>query len=213
MPCPYGMPTAIGIHSVPPRSEPGYPDADVWPDSSDVLHVSWARHAVPLRCHKIRADLNQMTTPNQYDPEQHHRRSIRLKGYDYSWPGAYFITVCVHDKKCLLGKVVDGEMISNRYGRVVAECWRGIPAHFVGVTLDQWVIMPNHMHGIIMLATQPTYAVGARGMPCPWSMPPIRPTPRPNISLSPHDKSCCIARIPQACHLTAIRNKLHDVYQ
>nr|VFJ56152.1 MAG: REP element-mobilizing transposase RayT [Candidatus Kentron sp. DK] len=119
--------------------------------------------------------VNQMTTPNQYDPEQHHRCSIRLKGYDYSWPGAYFITVCVHDKRCLLGKVVDGKMISNRYGRVVAECWQGIPAHFVGVTLDQWVIMPNHMHGIIMLATRPTSAVGARHAVPSVNAAPSRP--------------------------------------
>ncbi|HUU27272.1 MAG TPA: transposase [archaeon] len=82
----------------------------------------------------------------------YHRRSIRLKGYDYSQPGAYFITVCTQNHECLLGKIVKTEMLINAWGDVVQECWYDLPNHYAGLELDISVVMPNHVHGIIVLA-------------------------------------------------------------
>lgn len=86
-----------------------------------------------------------------YDPEHHHRRSIRLKGYDYSQPGAYFVTICTQNRACLFGDVVDGKMRLNDIGRIVEQCWYHIPVHFAHVQLDAFMVMPNHVHGIIVL--------------------------------------------------------------
>jgi REP element-mobilizing transposase RayT len=86
-----------------------------------------------------------------YDPGHHHRRSIRLKGYDYSQPGAYFITLVAQDRACLFGDVVDGVMQMNEFGRIVAESWQWLAAQYEYVTLDAWVVMPNHLHGIIVI--------------------------------------------------------------
>jgi putative transposase len=82
---------------------------------------------------------------------QRGRRSIRLQGYDYTQAGAYFVTICAQGRECLFGEVVDGEMVLNTYGRVVATVWQRIPRHFARVELDEWVVMPNHMHGIIAI--------------------------------------------------------------
>lgn len=86
-----------------------------------------------------------------FDPEKHHRRSIRLKGYDYTQPGAYFITIGTQNRVPLFGEVVDGEMRLNDAGRVAERCWRDIPAHFPHVKLDAFVVMPNHVHGILWI--------------------------------------------------------------
>ncbi len=77
------------------------------------------------------------------------RQSRRLPDYDYSKPGAYFITVCTQGNYPLLGKVIDGRMILNEYGEIVEECWRSIAWHYPGVTLGEYVVMPNHFHGIV----------------------------------------------------------------
>ena len=84
-----------------------------------------------------------------YKPYRHHRRSIRLKGYDYSQPGWYFITIVVQNRQMLFGDVVNGEMVLNNAGRIADQCWREIPKHYPNVQLDEYVIMPNHVHGII----------------------------------------------------------------
>jgi len=86
---------------------------------------------------------------NQYNPQKHHRRSIRLQGYDYSQEGLYFITICCQDRVHLFGRIVDGEMILNGAGSQSQECWQDIPNHFPNVVLHEFVIMPNHIHGII----------------------------------------------------------------
>ena len=88
----------------------------------------------------------------KYDPAKHHRRSIRLKGYDYAQPGAYFITICVQNRECVLGEIENGEMRLNEAGKIVAECWQAIPAHFALAGLDLFAVMPNHLHGIITIA-------------------------------------------------------------
>jgi len=87
----------------------------------------------------------------RYDQQKHQRRSIRLPGYDYSWTGAYFVTICTHERECLLGQVEDGTMVLSDYGRIVEQCWRALPHHFPGVELDTFVVMPNHVHGIITI--------------------------------------------------------------
>ena len=96
-----------------------------------------------------------------YDPEIHNRRSIRLTGYDYSQPGAYFVTLCTHNRTCLFGEIVGEKMIANALGRFTIKCWNEIPAHHPYVTLDAFVIMPNHMHGFLYINTQFGGDVGA----------------------------------------------------
>ena len=92
--------------------------------------------------------------------DRHHRRSIRMKGYDYSQPGAYFITICTHGKQSLFGKIVDGEMKLNDFGRVVEFTWNDLVNHVDGIELGPFVIMPNHIHAIIHIIA-PANIVGA----------------------------------------------------
>jgi putative transposase len=86
-----------------------------------------------------------------YKPEIHHRRSIRLKGYDYSQAGVYFVTICVKDHACLFGTIADGKLQYNDYGQIANEFWLKISEHFSDVKLDEFIIMPNHIHGIITI--------------------------------------------------------------
>ncbi len=95
----------------------------------------------------------------KYDPQIHHRRSIRLKGYDYSQAGAYFITICCQDRACLFGKIADGRMVLNDAGKIANECWLQIPEHFPKVILHEHIVMPNHVHGIIELDSTVTVGV------------------------------------------------------
>jgi len=104
-----------------------------------------------------------MNNMNNYNPNIHHRRSFRLKGYDYSQAGLYFITICVQDRKCLFGEIFGADvvwvknfqppqvMILNDAGKIADECWVEIPEHFPNVVLHEHIIMPNHVHGIIEL--------------------------------------------------------------
>ena len=85
----------------------------------------------------------------KYNPEIHHRKSIRLRDYDYSQAGLYFITICTHEKLPLFGKIVDEIMVKNDAGVVAEKCWREIPEHFPQIILGGFVVMPNHIHGII----------------------------------------------------------------
>ena len=87
----------------------------------------------------------------RYDPQKHHRQSIRLKGYDYSQPGGYFVTIVAQNRDCLFGEIVEGEMRLSRAGRIVQHAWMDLPNHYPHVALDEFVIMPNHVHGIIVL--------------------------------------------------------------
>jgi REP element-mobilizing transposase RayT len=88
---------------------------------------------------------------SRYNPDKHHRRSIRLQGHDYTQAGAYFVTIVTHNREPLFGDVVDGEMALNAYGRVAATIWQRVPRHFPHVQLDEWTVMPNHVHGIIVI--------------------------------------------------------------
>lgn len=87
----------------------------------------------------------------RYDSFRHHRHSIRMKSYDYASEGAYFVTVCTQHRERLLGDVVNGEMKLNPCGKIVVDCWKAIPDHFDCVSLDEFVVMPNHVHGIIWI--------------------------------------------------------------
>ena len=102
-----------------------------------------------------------------YNPDKHHRRSIRLRGYDYSQSGAYYITTCTHNRRCLFGKIADGEMRLNDVGQLVQRVWDGLPEHYPHVELDAFVMMPNHVHGIVVLTgtgLKPTPTAATRPM-------------------------------------------------
>lgn len=88
---------------------------------------------------------------NRYDPNKHHRRSIRLRGYDYAHPGAYFVTICTQDRQCIFGEIHNGQMIPDEVGQMITRWWQELPHKFPSVILDEFVVMPNHLHGIIML--------------------------------------------------------------
>lgn len=85
----------------------------------------------------------------RFQPEPHHRRSIRLRGYDYTQTGAYFVTICTYQRECLLGEVVDGSMTPSQQGRIVELCWQRISQHFPTVEVDSFTLMPNHVHGVL----------------------------------------------------------------
>jgi len=104
-------------------------------------------------------------TAMKYDPKKHHRRSIRLPGHDYAQAGAYFVTICTDDRQCLFGRVDNAEMRLNHLGQIADECWRMIPAHFGNVELDAFVIMPNHVHGIIVITDVGVGATHASPLP------------------------------------------------
>ncbi len=97
----------------------------------------------------------------KFDPKIHHRRSIRLKGYDYSQTGAYFVTIVAYQRECLFGEVVEGEMVLNDFGQVVEKWWYQISVHFHNVETWAFVIMPNHAHGIIVIRDYGRGAVSA----------------------------------------------------
>jgi len=88
-----------------------------------------------------------------FDCERHHRKSIRLRGYDYAAPGVYFVTIDTQDHICLFGEIVRDGMYPNAAGMVARTAWYAIPVHFPLVRLDAFVVMPNHVHGIIAGAT------------------------------------------------------------
>ncbi len=90
-----------------------------------------------------------LITMEKYNPKIHNRKSIRLKGYDYSQAGLYFITICCQNRACLFGKIDDGEMVLNDAGKQAQQCWLEIPKHFPNTTLHEYITMPNHIHGII----------------------------------------------------------------
>lgn len=95
---------------------------------------------LPLQCDDMK-----------YNPEINHRRSVRLKGYDYSQAGAYFVTICTKDKECLLRAVAAGKMHLNDHGKIAMKCWDDLPNHYSHIESDEFVVMPNHIHGIIII--------------------------------------------------------------
>ena len=100
---------------------------------------------------KQRSGLRRILRNRIMVSDTHHRRSIRLQGYNYAQAGAYFVTICTQNRECLLGKVVGGEMALNDAGRIAQEMWNRLPGRFPTVELDQFVVMPNHLRGILVL--------------------------------------------------------------
>ena len=86
-----------------------------------------------------------------YDPDKHHRRSIRLRGYDYAQPGAYFVTIATHEKQSMFGEVEDGQMRLNEAGRMIERWQAELTNKFPSVETDEYVVMPNHFHGIVVI--------------------------------------------------------------
>jgi REP element-mobilizing transposase RayT len=117
----------------------------------------------------------------KYNPDKHYRQSIRLKGYDYTSPGAYFITICSHQRQCLFGAIVDDEMQMSKIGEIAKSCWRTIPDHFAKVQLGEFVVMPNHLHGIIFI----TDTCRGMALPCPY---PTMETSCPHPMMSPEER-------------------------
>ncbi|SRR5258706_10183197 len=103
----------------------------------------------------------------RFDPKKHHRKSMRLQGYDYSQAGAYYVTIVTYHRDCLFGEIVNeetpqgGDVILSDFGKIADECWRAIPEHFPFVELGAHVIMPNHVHGIIVIGHDESMTVGA----------------------------------------------------
>ena len=105
---------------------------------------SWSASSTNGRILRCKEDM-------KYNPDKHHRRSIRLKGYDYSSKGMYYITLCVNKRLCLFGDIEDGEMKLNDAGKIVDRIWQEIPKYYPFVEIDEHTLMPNHLHGIIIL--------------------------------------------------------------
>jgi REP element-mobilizing transposase RayT len=101
----------------------------------------------------------------KYDPDLHHRCSIRLKGYDYAQAGAYFVTICAWQRECLFGEIPDGEMVENGLADIVRFTWFDLVNHLEHIALGEFVIMPNHIHGIIAIdRTQTADTVKPHGL-------------------------------------------------
>jgi putative transposase len=126
-----------------------------------------------------------------YNSKIHHRQSIRLRGYDYSQVGAYFITICTYQRECMFGEVVDFQMHLNKLGTIVAEEWLSSSKIRPGIELDEWVIMPNHIHAIVVF----TLAVGISDPVGAHSCAPLHRKPRSLSSLIAGFKSTTTKQI------------------
>ena len=100
----------------------------------------------------------------KFDPQKHRRRSIRLRDYDYSQAGVYYVTINVQNRDLLFGEIVNYEMVSNEAGKMVDEQWNALLERFPNIELDVYQIMPNHCHGIIVIVepVRVTFAVSHR---------------------------------------------------
>ena len=125
----------------------------------------------------------------KYDPEIHHRRSIRLKGYDYSQAGGYFVTIVTWQREYLFGEIVDGEMRLNAFGELVRAEWERTADICREVKLGAFVVMPNQLHAIVIFTTDGVATVGADGRP------PLHRAPRSIGSLIAGFKSTVTKQI------------------
>jgi len=114
-----------------------------------------------------------------YDPTRHHRRSIRLPGYNYAQAGWYLVTICTHHRTCLFGRVIDDQMHLNPPGRMVQAAWTELPHRYPYIQTDALIVMPNHTHAIIVLT--PPKLVGADPRVRPPSANSKRPPSLPEI--------------------------------
>jgi REP element-mobilizing transposase RayT len=128
-------------------------------------------------------------SPLRNTPQRHHRRSIRLRGYDYSQAGAYFVTVCTHNRECLFGEIVDGDMRMNGAGTIIRDEWSRTADMRSNVELDAFVVMPNHFHAIVFLSDE------SRRGDRPVAPTPMGPTPRSIGAIMAGFKSAATKRI------------------
>jgi hypothetical protein len=131
-----------------PRITPGQPTAERDDDRNALLTGRcWGnfRIAQPV------PPTPSWQTTMKFDPQKHHRRSIRMPGYDYSQPGAYFVTLVTHGRECLFGEIENSEMHLNDAGRIVWDIWNSLPARYPQIALGAAVVMPNHFHGIVTI--------------------------------------------------------------
>ena len=98
-----------------------------------------------------------------YDPRRHHRRSIRLAQYDYSQEGYYFITLCAQDRFCFFGEIIENKIHLNDPGEMIQKIWNALPQRFPNLKLDKFVLMPNHLHGIVQLHQHKNNELGTLG--------------------------------------------------
>ena len=96
----------------------------------------------------------------KYNPQNHHRRSIRLKGYDYSLPGEYYITMVTQNRENLFGDIIDDKVVLSEAGEMVQKTWKILASRFQNIRLDESIIMPNHFHSIIMIIEKTFASIG-----------------------------------------------------
>ena len=121
-----------------------------------------------------------------YDPNKHHRRSIRLAGYDYSQAGLYFNTICIQKRKCLLANIIGESLVLNEAGKMVEMEWLALSERFPAIRLHEYIVMPNHFHGIIEIVGSPLVGdhQNEKGQP-----QGIAPTPPPGTAPTPQKKT------------------------
>ena len=117
-----------------------------------------------------------MNHKSKYNPQIHHRRSIRLNGYDYSQAGVYFITICCQDMICRFGNIINNEMELNEFGKTAHNEWLKLPQRFPNFELDVFQIMPNHIHGIMFLTVGAGFTPAQTGQPQMGQPQGIAPT-------------------------------------
>jgi len=107
----------------------------------------------------------------KFDSNRHHRRSIRLKDRSYQCDGMYYVTICTHQRTCLFGKIIDDEVIFSPFGLLVHQEWERIARQYHNCTVDYFVVMPNHIHGILQIIDNAsTQALNAFGRPLSGSL-------------------------------------------
>jgi putative transposase len=136
----------------------------------------------------------------KYDSSKHHRQSIRLKGHDYSADGMYFITICAYQRNCLFGAIINGVMHQNEYGQIVTEEWLKSADIRQEIGFGEWVVMPNHIHGIVIVdRVEPTNFVGAHGHAPLQDVSPQPTSPNQGVALrQPKSLSTFIAGFKMA---------------
>jgi putative transposase len=142
---------------------------------------------------------------NAYNPYRHHRRSIRLKGYDYTQSGLYFLTICVQHRQCLFGDVMHGVMMHNDAGRMVENEWLKLSERFRHIRLYEYIVMPNHFHAIVEIVGATLVVAQTDGTdPIKGQPQGIAPT-----AIVTHDTDPMNGQ-PQGIARTAITHNRHD---
>ncbi len=93
--------------------------------------------------------------PNTMNAVQHDRKPLRLKDYDYASNGAYFVTICAQDRRCIFGHIERGNLIRSEAGMMIERIWNEIPSHYQGIEIDAFQLMPNHIHGVFIVGAGP----------------------------------------------------------